>query len=314
MSCSGGGCDFGEFQQARSRVGQLGVDEWAVEPVQLRRQIVGGCGRASRGWSGCPAQTAIRSGSNGHLPRTISDHPRRRRRGQRLHRAQRRPCGADGPQQHFLRQRPRQSVRIEPVVVLARGRCGVARADRRPKVAISRSVCRRSKPAGDEIVRSADRAAAGCVAGLVSRRSSTGSTRPRPNSDCHSRLTQALREVAVVLRRSASRPAAGGRRRSARRNRSPGIRGTAASPVAGWMTSPRRLELARPAAVEPGKDRRQAVIVVLRPAVERVVVAVGTAQPNRQQRSRRHARLRRGHRPRCDENSAGRRVRIAARR
>ena len=58
------------------------------------------------------------------------------------------------------------------------------------------------------------------------------------------------------------------------------MRGTAGSPVRGLVTAPRAPTFTIAAAVEPGEDRGQAVVVVLRPAVERVVVAVGALQPD----------------------------------
>ena len=57
-------------------------------------------------------------------------------------------------------------------------------------LATSRSVCRRSRSCSAKS-RASRSSSAGCDPGFVSRRSSTGSTRPRPISDCHSRFTQA---------------------------------------------------------------------------------------------------------------------------
>ena len=67
------------------------------------------------------------------------------------------------------------------------------------------------------------------------------------------------------------------------RSRTPGILGKAGSPSRGLMTSPLRQQLHLAAPLQAGEDGSQAVIVVLRPAVEGMVVAVGALEPHAQE-------------------------------
>ncbi|MEJ7637153.1 MAG: hypothetical protein WKF75_03970 [Singulisphaera sp.] len=76
----------------------------------------------------------------------------------------------------------------------------------------------------------------------MSRRSSAGSTRPRPNIARQRRLTVTLAKYrfsgVVSHRANAARPSPSGSR-----SRSPGIRGMAGTPVLGLVTAPRVVTL-----------------------------------------------------------------------
>ena len=93
------------------------------------------------------------------------------------------------------------------------------------------------------------------------------------------------REVGIVGRREPLRERLAAIAVASRNGR-PGMRGTAGSPVRGLVTAPRADDFHISAAVEAGEHRGQPVIVVLRPAIERMIVAVGALQPHAQEHLR----------------------------